>query len=218
MKSNIREIIEWLICIIIAVVLALIVRYYIGTPTIVQQTSMFPTLKDGERLWLNRWGRTTKKMPEKGDIITFEAPSTSKILEDELDLNNPIAKYEKEPEGIFSKFKYYVLESGKRSYIKRVIALPGEYVEIKDGAVYINGEKLKEDYLQDGVITDMRDGNREENHFTNFTVPENCVFALGDNRTGSTDCRSFGCIPLEKIEGKVLFRFWPLSKFGGVDK
>ena len=60
MKSNLREIIEWLICIIIAVVLALLVRYYIGTPTIVQQRSMFPTLKENERLWLNRWGRTTK--------------------------------------------------------------------------------------------------------------------------------------------------------------
>ena len=40
---------------------------------------------------------------------------------------------------------------------------------------------------------------------------------MGDNRPGSTDCRSFGCIPLDKIEGKVLFRFWPFSKFGGVD-
>lgn len=217
MKSNIREIIEWLICIIIAVVLALVVRYYIGTPTIVQQTSMIPTLKHGERLWLNRWGRTTKKMPERGDIITFEAPSDYMLKKEEVDLNNPIAKYENEPQGLFSKFRYYVLESGKRSYIKRVIALPGEYVEIKDGAVYINGEKLEESYLGDGVVTDMKIGNREESYFTNFTVPSNCVFALGDNRTGSTDCRAFGCIPLEKIEGTVAFRFWPLSKFGGVD-
>lgn len=217
MKSNLREIIEWLICIIIAVVLALLVRYYIGTPTIVQQTSMTPTLKENERLWLNRWGRTTKKMPERGDIITFEAPSTTKLYEEDVDLNNAVAKYDKEPEGIFNRFSYYVLESNKRSYIKRVIALPGEYVEIKDGAVYIDGEKIDEPYLQDGVVTDMKDGNGEENCFNNFTVPENCVFAMGDNRTGSKDCRAFGCIPLEKIEGKVLFRFWPLSKFGGVE-
>lgn len=217
MKSNLREIIEWLICIIIAVVLALIVRYYIGTPTIVQQTSMFPTLKENERLWLNRWGRTTKKMPERGDIITFEAPSTVIPTKTEIDLTNPIAKYENEPKGIFNKFVYYVLESNKKSYIKRVIALPGEYVEIKDGAVYINGEKLEEDYLTSGMVTDMKNGNREETYYTNFTVPENCVFALGDNRTGSTDCRAFGCIPLEKIEGTVLFRFWPFSRAGGVN-
>ena len=216
MKSNFREIIEWLICIIIAVALALLVRFYIGTPTIVQQTSMDPTLKPSERLWLNRWGRTTKELPKRGDIITFEAPSSIKIQKEELDLNNPVAKYENEPQGMFNKFVYYVLENNKKSYIKRVIGLPGEYVEIKNGAVYINGEKLEENYLQDGVVTDMTVGNRIENYVTNFTVPENCVFALGDNRTGSTDCRSFGCIPLEKIEGKVLFRFWPLSKFGGV--
>ena len=217
MKSNLREILEWHICIIIAVVLALIVRYYIGTPTIVQQTSMFPTLKENERLWLNRWGRTIKKMPERGDIITFEAPSTVIPTKAEINLTNPIAKYEKEPKGVFNKFVYYVLESNKKSYIKRVIALPGEYVEIKDGAVYINGEKLEEDYLTSGMVTDMKNGNREETYYTNFTVPENCVFALGDNRTGSTDCRAFGCIPLEKIEGTVLFRFWPFSRAGGVN-
>ena len=95
--------------------------------------------------------------------------------------------------------------------------MPGEYIEIKDGAVYINGEKLKEEYLQPGVITDMVLGSDDESFFTNFTVPENCVFALGDNRPGSTDSRAFGCIPLEKIEGTVAFRFWPFSKFGGVE-
>ena len=89
-------------------------------------------------------------------------------------------------------------------------------MEIKDGAVYINGEKLQEDYLQSGVVTDMHQAPGQEGNFTGFTVPENYVFCLGDNRTGSRDCRSFGCIPLEKIEGKVLIRFWPLNKFGGV--
>ena len=216
MKSTLREIIEWLVCIIVAVALALLVRYYIGTPTIVQQSSMFPTLKENERLWLNRWGRTTKKLPERGDIITFEAPSVTKVAKEDIDLNNPVAIYKNEPQTLLGKFSYYVLESGKKSYIKRVIAVPGDYVEIKNGGVYINGEKLQEDYLQPGVVTDMIQGNSEESYFNNFTVPDDCVFAMGDNRPGSTDCRSFGCIPLEKIEGKVLFRFWPFSKFGGV--
>ena len=217
MNSTLREIIEWLICIIIAVALALLVRYYIGTPTIVQQTSMTPTLKENERLWLNRWCRTIKKMPQRGDIRTFEAPSVTKVKEEQIDLSNPVAVYNNEPQGVLRKFSYYVLENGKKSYIKRVIGLPGDYVEIKDGGVYINGEKLKEDYLKSGVVTDMIQGGRDVSYFNNFTVPENCVFAMGDNRPGSTDCRSFGCIPLDKIEGKVLFRFWPFSKFGGVD-
>ena len=215
-KAMIKEIVEWILCFIIAVVLALIVRYYIGTPTEVRQTSMFPTLHEGEKLWLNRIGRTTKKLPNRGDIITFEAPSKTWFSQEEIDLTNPVAVYDNESQGIFNKFAYYVLETSKTSYIKRVIGLPGDYVEIKDGSVYINGEKLKEDYLKAGVVTDMIQGGRDISYFNNFTVPENCVFCLGDNRTGSRDCRSFGCIPLEKIEGKVLFRFWPLNKFGGV--
>ena len=215
MISTLKEIMEWLICIIIAVVLALLVRYYVGTPTVVQQTSMYPTLKPNERLWLNRWGRTTNKMPERGDIITFEAPSVIRVQN--LDINNPVAKYNYEPEGLFEKFRYYVLEDDalKKSYIKRVIGLPGDYLEIKEGNVYINGEKLEEEYLADGVVTDMAQANNEE--VFAITIPENHVFAMGDNRTGSTDCRSFGCIPLEKIEGTVSFRFWPFSEFGGVE-
>ena len=215
-KSVIREIVEWILCFVVAVVLALIVRYYIGTPTIVQQSSMFPTLKENERLWLNRWGRTKKKLPERGDIITFEAPSKTWFSKEEVDLTNPVAVYENEPQGNFKKFVYYVLETSKTSYIKRVIGLPGDYVEITDGKVYINGEQLEENYLKPGVVTDMIQGHGDESYFNKFTVPENCVFAMGDNRPGSTDCRAFGCIPLEKIEGKVLFRFWPLNKFGGV--
>ena len=216
MKSTLREVTEWLLCIIIAVALALVVRYYIGTPTVVQQTSMFPTLKENERLWLNRWGRTTKKVPERGEIITFEAPSVIRV--DEIDYDNPVAIYNNEPEGLLEKFAYYVIETPlKKSYIKRVIGLPGEYIEIKDGAVYVDGVKLEEDYLPEGTVTDMVQGNKDESFFTDFTVPDNCVFALGDNRSASTDCRSFGCIPIEKIEGTVAFRFWPFSKFGGVE-
>ena len=215
MKSTLQEMMEWLICIIIAIVLALLVRYYIGTPTIVQQTSMKPTLMPNDRLWLNRWGRTIKKLPERGDIITFEAPSVIRLAT--IDSENLVAKYNNEPQGLVQKFFYYVLEDGslKKSYIKRVIGLPGDYLEIKEGNVYINGEKLEEDYLQDGVVTDMAQLNNEE--VLAITIPENYVFAMGDNRTGSTDCRSFGCIPLEKIEGTVSFRFWPFSKFGGVE-
>lgn len=212
MNEKIKDILEWIFCIVIAVILALLFRYFIGTPTIVKQVSMYPTLVQDQRLWLNRWGRTTKKLPERGDIITFEAPSKKQYSYSEIDENNPVAKYEKEPTGVWNKFVYYVLELGKDSYIKRVIALPGEHVEIKNGAVYINGEKLQEDYLQDGIVTDVDDAG-----FSDFIVPENCVFAMGDNRNHSTDCRAFGCIPLEKIESKVWIRIWPLNLLGKVE-
>lgn len=153
MNPKVKNILEWVYCIIIALVLAMLFRYFIGTPTIVQQESMKPTLLEGERLWLNRWGRTTKTLPSRGQIITFEEPEKLRYTTDELNPDTPIAQY-KERTG-FNWFIHNFLEIGKRSYIKRVIALPGEHVEIKDGGVYINGEKLEEPYLQSGVVTDV---------------------------------------------------------------
>lgn len=211
LSDRTKDILEWIVCILIAFVLALLIRYFIGTPTIVKQSSMYPTLVQNQRLILNRWSRTTKQMPERGDIITFEAPSETYVSTDEFD-NNVIARYNNEPTNWFSKFVYYVLEINKESYIKRVIGLPGDHVQIKDGKVYINNEELDEPYLQDNVTTNMGNGI-----FSDLVVPENCVFAMGDNRDHSTDCRSFGCIPLEKIEGTVWIRFWPLNLFGKVE-
>lgn len=211
LSDRTKDILEWIVCILIAFVLALLIRYFIGTPTIVKQSSMYPTLVQNQRLILNRWSRTTKQMPERGDIITFEAPSETYVSADEFD-NNVIARYNNEPTNWFSKFVYYVLEINKESYIKRVIGLPGDHVQIKDGKVYINNEELDEPYLQDNVTTNMGNGI-----FSDLVVPENCVFAMGDNRDHSTDCRAFGCIPLEKIEGTVWIRFWPLNLFGKVE-
>ena len=85
-------------------------------------------------------------------------------------------------------------------------------MQIKDGKVYINEQQLDEPYLQSGIVTDLLG-----NGFDDFTVPENCVFAMGDNRNHSTDCRAFGCIPLEKIESTVAIRIWPLDKWGKVE-
>ena len=209
--NRFKDIMEWIICIVIALIIAILFRYFIGTPTIVKQPSMYPTLKENQRLWLNRWDRTTKKMPNKGDIITFEAPSKSVLTEEELQ-KSVVARYENEPNGIFKKFTYNILEIGKISYIKRVIGLPGDHVVIKDGKVFINDNELEENYLQSGVVTDDGKGN-----CIDLIVPDNTVFAMGDNRSQSTDCRCFGCIPLEKIESKVWIRIWPLNLFGKIE-
>ena len=216
LNSTVKEILEWVYCIIIALVLAMLFRYFIGTPTIVKMSSMYPTLEQNQRLWLNRWGRTTKTLPKRGEIITFEEPAKLEYSASEIDLSNPVAQYEKR-----SGLQWFVknfLEIGKRSYIKRVIALPGEHVQIKDGKVYINDQELDEPYLQDGIVTDVQDviamGGAP---FDDFVVPENCVFAMGDNRNHSTDCRAFGCIPLDKIESTVACRIWPLDKWGKVE-
>ena len=209
MNSTAKEILEWIYCIVIALVLAMLFRYFIGTPTIVKQVSMYPTLVQDQRLWLNRWGRTTKKLPQRGQIITFEEPAKITYTSSEIDQSNPVAKYNQK-----HGFRWFInnfLEIGKRSYIKRVIGLPGEHIQIKNGKVYINEEEFEEPYLQDGVVTDVIGEG-----FEDFVVPENCIFAMGDNRNHSTDCRAFGCIPLEKIESTVAIRIWPLNKWGKV--
>ncbi len=212
-KSKFREVMEWVYCILIALVIVILIKSFIGVPTVVKQTSMSPTLQTNDRLWLSKWGANFDKVPERGEIITFEAPTQSYVDENHADFSNPVAPYEYEPNNLFTKFVYYTLEIGKTSYIKRVIGLPGEHVQIKDGKVFINGEVLEEKYLQDYVVTDDLQGV-----FVDVIVPNNTVYVLGDNRGGSTDSRRFGCVPVEKIESKAVLRFWPINKFGGIYK
>ena len=210
MSDYTKNILEWIYCIVIAIILALLIKFFLGTPTVVKQYSMYPTYKPNDRLILNRLERS--KMPKRGDVVTFEAPSKNIYGPGEYDLNNPVAKYAYQPINIFNKFTYYVLEINKTSYIKRVIAIEGDKVEIKDGKVYINNELLPEKYLAEGVKTEAT------GVFNNFIVPKGCVFLMGDNRSGSMDCRNFGCIPVERIESKVVFRFWPFNKIGPTKK
>lgn len=209
MNPNIiKEIIEWIACIAVAVTIALLVRYFVGTPTIVQNISMKPTLIQGERLLLNRVARTIKEPPERGEIITIEAPSQEGIQSNKVNNNNPKAIYDRTFANIFERFIYEGLEIGKVSYIKRVVALEGEHVVIKEGKVFINDKELEENYLQQGIKT--------EGKLNDFIVPQGYVFAMGDNRENSLDCRNFGCIPLEKVESKVWIRIWPFNRFGKI--
>lgn len=212
-KSAKKEVLEWIYCIAIAIIIVLLIKSFIGVPTVVKQSSMYPTLKQNERLWLNRWDANFNKVPKRGDIITFEAPTHRYVDKNNVNYENPVASYEYNPTNVVVKFFYYTLEIGKTSYIKRVIGLPGEHVQIKDGGVYINGNKLEEKYLEDYVVTTDLEGL-----YTDIVVPENTVYVLGDNRAESTDSRRFGCVPVEKIESKAVFRFWPLNKIGGIQK
>lgn len=202
--ERLKDVLDWLLCIMAAFIIAIVVRYYIGTPTVVKSISMQPTLFEGQRLILNRIPRTFHQSLKRGQIITFEKPSS-------LTTTSSKANYNYEPSSIFEKFSYYVLEINKTSYIKRVIGLPGDHVAIKNGKVFVNDEELKEDYLQTGMTTEAQ--NPE---LTDFVVPEGYVFAMGDNRSGSTDCRAFGCVPMEKIESVVWIRFWPFDQFGEI--
>lgn len=207
-KSMAREIMEWIGCIVVAFTLAIFIKYFIFTPTLVMQNSMYPTIFNGDRVWVNRLARTFKWELHRGDIITLEAP-------DDKVKDQNIASYT-EHTG-FDGFLFNVVEINKISYIKRIIGLPGDKVRIDEGKVFINDEELDESaYLPDGTITYLDPNTPHVDE--EFIVPDGYVFAMGDNRESSKDCRILGCIPLEKVEGRVVGRIWPLDRFGAIEK
>lgn len=203
-----KEIIEWLICILIALIIVAIIKSFIGFPTVVSGSSMDSTLKNGDRLWVSRIGIEINKYPKQGDIITVEAPANDYIAKGIANTNNPVALYNDNSKSFFEKIISSISIFGETSYIKRVIGLPGDHIEIKDNSVYVNGERLNEDYLDYGTETTDKDGS-----FTDIVVPDGYIYVLGDNRSVSADSRRFGCIPIDKIEGKAVLRFWPLNKW-----
>lgn len=91
--------------------------------------------------------------------------------------------------------------------IKRVIGLPGETIDISEGKVYINGEELIEDYIKEGTTTGEVDS---------MVIPEDSLFCMGDNRRVSIDSRDpdVGCVRVDDIYGKAVFRAFPFSEFG----
>ncbi len=92
-------------------------------------------------------------------------------------------------------------------YIKRVIGLPGDIVEVKSGKVYVNNQALDEPYLRENAFSP----------FTSSAVPPDHLFVMGDNRNGSRDSRSFGMLPVNLIVGKALLVYWPFAdKWGTV--
>lgn len=96
-----------------------------------------------------------------------------------------------------------------KSFIKRVIGLPGDQVEVRSGSVYVNGERLYEPY----VPTEYFDFYSTES----VQVPENCFYVMGDHRNSSNDSRHWGPVPGKFIFGKAMFRYWPMSRMGVLD-
>lgn len=104
-----------------------------------------------------------------------------------------------------------------KDFIKRVIALPGETVKISEGKLFINGQEMKEDYIQVAIDEYRKYNNAEYNQpFKEITVPEGSVFVMGDNRVNSTDSRVIGPVTYNKIIGRADVIFWPISKIGMV--
>lgn len=106
------------------------------------------------------------------------------------------------------RFETVVVSTESSKYmIKRIIGLPGEEVEYKDNILYINGEKIEENFERASTTEDFK---AEE--LGSKTIPDNYYLVLGDNRSNSTDSRKFGFVNIDEIIGKVEFRIWPLVK------
>lgn len=206
MKNSFKkELVEWIICFIIAYIIYLIINYFLGTISGVRQVSMYPTAKEGDKVIISRRVIFNKPI-ERGQIITFEAPYFDPNFEQKSD----VAQYVEL--GGTSEFMYKVFGIGKKSYIKRVIGLPGDKIYIsEDGEVFINDVLQNEKYLN-GIKT-TRTGQKY-----NLTVPENCIFVMGDNRPQSRDSREFGAVPINRVEGNIVTRIWPLNRLGSLDK
>jgi len=100
-----------------------------------------------------------------------------------------------------------------KDFIKRVIALPGERILIRDGVVYINGHRLVEPYLPDAWTIF---NNYPQNGKPDELIPANQYFVMGDNRNRSQDSRTFGAIGRDRIDGRAWFRIWPIGHFGQI--
>ena len=95
----------------------------------------------------------------------------------------------------------------KRLLIKRVIGLPGDVITVTDGALWINGSKVKEDYLSDAATP---------GEIYNLRVPDGQLFVLGDHRSVSMDSRAFGCISKQDVKGRAVLRLFPVKKAGWI--
>jgi signal peptidase I len=179
-RSGWRSVAEWALVIGGALLVALVVRTFLVQAFWIPSASMEPTLQEGDRVLVNKLSYDLHDV-RHGDVIVFERP------DEPSDVPHP--------------------ENEIPDLIKRVIGLPGDIIEARDGVVYINDERIDEPYLApDTPTTDLP---RQE-------VPDGHLFVMGDNRTNSHDSRKFGAIDESSIVGRAFLRIYPLDDIGGL--
>jgi signal peptidase I len=166
--------------VVIALSIFLIVYLFVMQPHQVNGQSMYPNFENGEYLLTDKISYRFNQ-PERGDIVVFKAPDAAQC-----------------PEGAGCDF------------IKRIVGLPGDSVEITDQGVYVNNSALPEEYIP--VDVDTRPMAYTQNG--PVSVPQGSYFVMGDNRPHSSDSRAWGPVPFSNIVGKVFFRYWPPAKVG----
>jgi signal peptidase I len=138
--------------------------------------------------------------------VKVEGTSMAPLISDEerIFINKMVYKFEPISRGDVVVFWYP--NDRTKSFIKRVVGLPGEIVEIRQGRVYVNGKQLDEPYILPAYL--------DSNNFSAYTVPAHHYFVMGDHRDSSNDSRMFGPVPAEFIYGKAVFAYWPMDHFG----
>ncbi|BAU07092.1 signal peptidase I [Fischerella thermalis CCMEE 5268] len=183
--------------IVLSIVLALGIRTFVAEARWIPSGSMEPTLHGSPNQW-----------------------EADKIIVDKLSY-----KFSNPQRGdivVFSPTKELQKEDYQDAFIKRIIALPGEQVALKNGKVYINNQPLPENtYLspsQQTVVNVCTSGPQPPFLAKSVTIPPDSYLVLGDNRNSSYDSRCWGVVPRENIIGRAVIRFWPLNNIGGIDK
>jgi signal peptidase I len=172
----------------LSVVLALGIRTFVADSRFIPSGSMLPTLQIDDRLIIDKISYRFSA-PRRGDIVVF----------------NPTAQLEKEMQAD-GEPKY------KEPFIKRIIGLPGDRIDVKGGKVYINRKLLPENYLGEPPKY-----NWSSTELTpDGIVPKDNYLVLGDNRNNSYDGHYWGFLPKERIIGKAIVRFWPINRVGGI--
>ncbi len=182
-RSRPFELIE---TIVVAFMLAIVIRGVLAEARFIPSGSMIPTLQIGDRLIVEKVSYYFSD-PQRGDIVVFYPP-------------DPYNKGLNQFEYIMRWFGF----TRESAYIKRVIGLPGETVEVKQGKVLVNGKALDEPYINAPPFDEMQAQK----------IPPKNYFMMGDNRNNSRDSRVWGTLPRANVIGKTFVRFWPLDHLG----
>ncbi len=195
-KNFVRELLEWTATFAGALIIALSVRSYAFASTEVKQCSMQNTLFEGQRLIESKI-EYYYSTPQRGDIV---------IINQKLENKGFAALMDNSKEFFEDFFKKE--DNEKNRLIKRVIGIPGDSIDIKDGKIYINGQSYYEPYVKGITLPNQM-------KFP-IVIPSEKYFVLGDNRENSMDSREIGLISIQKIEGKAVLRLWPIDKLGTI--
>lgn len=178
-----------------ALVVAVVVKTFLVQPFFIPSDSMVPTIIRDDRVMANKLAYRIGE-PARNDIVVFLNPS---LTDEQLEETVPEAVVRSVLEAVGVRVR------GQDDLIKRIVAVEGQEVSIRDGLLHIDGEVLDEPFLPEGTVM---------NDFAPEVVPEDHVFMMGDNRNSSLDSRRFGPIPVAEIVGQAVFRIWPLDRVG----